>query len=275
MAPLTVPATPSNCRLSRARCAAWWKPNAREKRAGRAAGIAAARDRFYKGDIAREMVAFLRQHDAPFDESDFADYFARIEEPAHTTYRGYTIYKHGFSSQGPTLLQALNILENFDLHAMGYGSADYLHTVTEALKLAYADRDTYYADQAFVNRPPKACCRKPTRKERAALIDPKRASKAFIAGDPMKYDSQVKTWPYWKASVPENSPRASSSREDQLASLGRDSAGISKDTTHMSVIDKDGNRLRRDAQRRLDYRRRDPRRHRHRHERPRRTVLAG
>ena len=70
------------------------------KGAGRAAGIVAARDRFYKGDIAREMVAFLRQHDAPFDESDFADYFARIEEPAHTTYRGYTIYKHGFSQPG-------------------------------------------------------------------------------------------------------------------------------------------------------------------------------
>jgi gamma-glutamyltranspeptidase/glutathione hydrolase len=140
------------------------------------------------------MVAFLQQHDAPFDASDFADYFARIEEPAHTTYRGYTIYKHGFSSQGPTLLQALNILENFDLHGMGYGSADYLHTVTEALKLAYADRDTYYADQAFVKSPAEGLLSKAYAKERAALIDPKRASKAFIAGDPMKYDSEVKTW---------------------------------------------------------------------------------
>jgi len=211
------------------------------KVAGRAAGIAAARDRFYKGDIAREMVAFLQQHDAPFDGSDFADYFARIEEPAHTTYRGYTIYKHGFSSQGPALLQALNILENFDLHRMGYGSADYLHTVAEALKLAYADRDTYYADQAFVKSPAEGLLSKAYAKERAALIDPKRASKAFIAGDPMKYDSQVKTWSYWKANVPENSPRESASREDQLASLGRDSAGISKDTTHVSVVDKDGN----------------------------------
>ncbi len=61
------------------------------------------------------MVAFLQAHDAPFDESDFSEYFARIEEPAQTTYRGYTIYKHGFGSQGPVLLQTLNILENFDL----------------------------------------------------------------------------------------------------------------------------------------------------------------
>jgi gamma-glutamyltranspeptidase/glutathione hydrolase len=211
------------------------------KKRGRAAGIAAARDRFYKGDIAREMVAFLQQHDAPFDASDFADYFARIEEPAHTTYRGYTVYKHGFSSQGPSLLQALNILENFDLHAMGYGSADYLHTVTEALKLAYADRDTYYADQAFVKSPAEGLLSKAYAKERAATIDPKHASKSFIAGDPMKYDSQVKTWSYWKANVSENAPRQTPSRADQLASLGRDSAGISKDTTHMAVIDKDGN----------------------------------
>ena len=109
---------------------------------GRAAGIVAARDRFYKGDIAKEMVAFLQKHGAPFDASDFADYYARIEEPAKTTYRGYTVYKHGFGSQGPVLLQALNILENFDLQKMGHASADYLHTVTEAMKLAYADRDT-------------------------------------------------------------------------------------------------------------------------------------
>ena len=211
------------------------------KRGGRAAGIAAARDRFYKGDIAREMVAFLQEHAAPFDASDFSDYFARIEEPAHTTYRGYTIYKHGFSSQGPTLLQALNILENFDLHGMGYGSADYLHTVTEALKLAYADRDTYYADQAFVKSPAEGLLSKEYAKERASLLDPKHASKAFIAGDPMKYDSQVKTWSYWKANVTENEPRAATTRDELLASLGRDSGGISKDTTHISAVDKDGN----------------------------------
>ena len=152
---------------------------------GRAAGIVAARDRFYKGDIAREMVAFLRKHEAPFDASDFAEYFARVEEPARTTYRGYTVYKHAFGSQGPVLLQTLNILENFDLHAMGYASADYLHTVVEALKLAYADRDSYYADPAFVKVPAEGLLSKAYAKERAALIDPKRASTAFIAGDPL------------------------------------------------------------------------------------------
>ena len=70
---------------------------------GRSAGIVAARDRFYKGDIAKEMVAFLQKHQAPFDLSDFAEFHARVEEPAKTTYRGYTVYKHSFSSQGPVL----------------------------------------------------------------------------------------------------------------------------------------------------------------------------
>ena len=134
------------------------------KARGRAAGIAAARDRFYKGDIAREMVAFLQKHDAPFDARDFAEYFARIEEPARTTYRGYTVYKHGFGSQGPVLLQTLNMLESFDLRAMGYASADYLHTIVEAMKLAYADRDSFYADPAFVKVPRRDCCRRRTRR---------------------------------------------------------------------------------------------------------------
>ena len=158
------------------RCDAWSRRNARAKARGRSAGIVAARDRFYKGDIAREMVAFLRRHEAPFDASDFAEYFARVEEPARTTYRGYTVFKHGFGSQGPVLLQTLNILEQFDLHAMGYASADYLHTVVEALKLAYADRDSYYADPAFVTVPAEGLLSKAYAKERAALIDPQRAS---------------------------------------------------------------------------------------------------
>ena len=172
-----------------------------KKKGRRRAGIVAARDRFYKGDIAREMVKFLQKHEAPFEYKDFAEFFARVEAPAQTTYRGYTVYKHGFGSQGPMLLQTLNILETFDLRAMGYGSADYLHTVTEAMKLAYADRDTYYADPAFVTVPAQGLLSKEYAKERAALIDPARASKAFIAGDPLKYDTQVKSWPFWKADI--------------------------------------------------------------------------
>ena len=210
------------------------------KTRGRSAGIAAARDRFYKGDIAHDMVAFLQQHDAPFDASDFAEYYARIEEPAKTTYRGYTIYKHGFGSQGPMLLQTLNILEQFDLKEMGYGSADYLHTIVEAMKLAYADRDTYYADPAFVQAPAEGLLSKAYARQRAGLIDPRRASTSFVAGDPLPFDSRVKTWTYWKANE-HLSAATGPDDADAFASRGLDSAGVSKDTTHISVIDKDGN----------------------------------
>ena len=120
---------------------------------GREAGIIAARDRFYKGDIAAEMTAFLKSHATPFEMADFAEFYARVEEPTSTTYRGYTVYKQSFNSQGPSLLQMLNILENFDLQAMGHNSADYIHTIVETMKLAYADRDTYYADPDFVEIP--------------------------------------------------------------------------------------------------------------------------
>jgi gamma-glutamyltranspeptidase/glutathione hydrolase len=224
------------------------------KKKGRKAGIVAARDLFYKGDIAREMVKFLQQHEAPFDYKDFAEFFARVEEPAKTTYRGYTVYKHGFGSQGPMLLQTLNILETFDLRSMGYGSADYLHTVTEAMKLAYADRDTYYADPTFVTVPAQGLLSKEYAKERAALIDPAHASKVFVAGDPLKYDTQVKSWPFWKADVRDFTQQTTGggSADEAMAagagyienrrdSLGLDSSGISKDTTHVAVVDKDGN----------------------------------
>jgi gamma-glutamyltranspeptidase / glutathione hydrolase len=208
---------------------------------GRAAGVVAARDRFYKGDIAREMVAFLQKHQAPFDLSDFADYVARIEAPASTTYRGYTVYKHGFTSQGPVMLQALNILETFDLAAMRHDSADYVHTVTEAMKLAYADRDTYYADTAFVQVPGEGLLSKEYAKVRAAAINPRQASRAFIAGDPLAYDSKVKTWPFAKYNIADGTATTAGDDASAVMSRGLDSAGVSKDTTHMAVIDKAGN----------------------------------
>jgi gamma-glutamyltranspeptidase / glutathione hydrolase len=202
---------------------------------GRKAGIVAARDRFYKGDIAREMVAFLQEHRAPFELADFSEFFAKLEEPATTNYRGYQVYKHGFGSQGPVMLEALNILENYDLKAMKHNSADYIHTVVEALKLAYADRDTYYGDQVFVATPGEGLLSKAYAKERAQLIDPRKASRAFIAGNPMAFDSKVKDWKYWKADI------ADGARPGEIAPDAEPLRGASRDTTHISIIDKDGN----------------------------------
>ncbi len=162
------------------------------KAQGRGAGIAAARDRFYKGDIAADMVAFLKKNQAPFELDDFAEFYARVEAPAMTTYRGYQVYKHSTGSQGPVLLEALNILEGFDLKAMKHNSPEYIHVMVEALKLAYADRDTYYADPDFVRVPTEGLLSKAYAKERAKLIDPKNASRAFVAS--RKPRSRTSRW---------------------------------------------------------------------------------
>ena len=202
---------------------------------GRTAGIAAARDRFYKGDIAREMVAFLKEHQAPWELEDFSEYFAKVEPPAMTTYRGYDVYKQSFGSQGPVLLEALNILEQFDLRSMKRNSGPYLHTIVEAMKLAYADRDSYYADQAFVQSPAEGLLSKEYAKERARQIDAQHASKSYLAGDPLRFDSKVKSWNYWIANLPHATEEQQPPREVDVT------AGVTKDTTHISVIDRDGN----------------------------------
>jgi len=200
---------------------------------GRVGGIIAARDRFYKGDIAEEMVTFLQENDALYTIEDFAEFYARIEEPVATTYRGYEIFKQPFNSQGPSLLQALNILENFDLQKMGHNSADYLHVLIEALKLAYADRDTYYADQDFVEVPAAGLLSKEYAKERAEEINMRRAATEFVAGNPLPYDGTVTEWPYWVAGEPEPVATLSIAETDFPASL--------KDTSHVAIIDEEGN----------------------------------
>src|SRR5207249_8224045 len=117
---------------------------------GRHEALKAARDRIYKGDIAREMAKFSEENGGLFRYEDFAEYTAKLEEPVSTTYRGYTVYKNPSSNQGPAELFALNILESYDLKKMGLNSADYIHTQAEAIKLAMADRDTYLGDTDFI-----------------------------------------------------------------------------------------------------------------------------
>jgi len=199
----------------------------------REVGIAAARDRFYKGDIAEEMVAFLKKHDALYELADFAEFHARIEEPVATDYKNYTVYKQPFNSQGPALLQALNILENFDLQGMGHNSADYLHVIIESLKLAFADRDTYYADPDFVEVPAEGLLSKEYARQRAAEIDMSHASSKFSAGNPLPFDSSVDSWPYWVAGEGEAVAALAANLTDHPESL--------KDTSHIAIIDEEGN----------------------------------
>jgi len=150
---------------------------------GREAGLKAARDRFYKGDIAREMAQFSEENGGLFRYEDFAEYTAKLEEPVSTTYRGYTVYKNPSSNQGPAELFALNILEGYDLKKMGLNSAEYIHTEAEAIKLAMADRDTYLGDTDFVKVPYSRLLSKEYAAERRRLIDNAKASLDFRPGD--------------------------------------------------------------------------------------------
>jgi gamma-glutamyltranspeptidase/glutathione hydrolase len=154
--------------------------------ASREQAIEAGRDAFYKGPIAREMTAAVRDAGGVMTEDDLATYHGKIEEPASAPYRGYTVYKTGFWNQGPVLLQTLRLLEGFNLSAMGSGSADAVHTTVEAIKLAYADRDQYYGDPDFVRVPGDVLLSAPYAALRRALIDPKHASLDQRPGDPAR-----------------------------------------------------------------------------------------
>ena len=117
--------------------------------ASRKDAIDAVRDYFYRGEIAHKIDAFSKANGGLLRYEDMAAFRLKPEEPAERTYRGYKVYKPGFWSQGPVFLQALNMLEPDDLAALGHNTAEYLHKIVETLKLAYADRDTYYGDPAF------------------------------------------------------------------------------------------------------------------------------
>jgi gamma-glutamyltranspeptidase/glutathione hydrolase len=108
--------------------------------------IAAAHERFYKGDIAAELVRSTKEQGGLITMDDLAKWQVRVEEPVSTTYRGIAVYKLTTWVQGPAMLQALNILENTDVKAMGYNSARYIHTIYQAMSMAFADRDFYYGD---------------------------------------------------------------------------------------------------------------------------------
>jgi len=158
------------------------------KAKGRHAALKAARDRFYRGDIARELAAFSEAHGGLFRYEDFAEYSAEIETPVSIDYRGFRIYKNPSASQGPAELIALNLLEGFDLRALGHNSADFLHTNAEAIKLAMADREKYLADQDFVRIPYNGLLSKEYARERRSLIDPEKASLELRAGTPEKFE---------------------------------------------------------------------------------------
>ena len=157
--------------------------------------IYAAYDRFYKGDIAQEFVRGFQEEGGLITLQDLATWKVKVEEPAMATYRGIDVYKLQTWTQGPAMLQALNILENFDLKAMGYNSTRYIHTLYQAMSLAFADRDFYYGDPAFAPEEPiRGLLSKEYARQRAQSINPDRNDPTIKPGDP--YPFQDGTNPY-------------------------------------------------------------------------------
>ncbi|HEU0121340.1 MAG TPA: gamma-glutamyltransferase [Bryobacteraceae bacterium] len=149
--------------------------------ASRQAAIDAVRDYFYRGAIARKIDEFSQANGGLLRYEDMASFRIQPEETVSTTYRGYRIYKPDFWSQGPTLIETLNILEGYNLTDMQHNSAPYIHTVVEAMKLGYADRDTYYGDPKFVKVPAARLLSKEYGSERRADIKDY-ASMQFLPG---------------------------------------------------------------------------------------------
>jgi gamma-glutamyltranspeptidase/glutathione hydrolase len=190
----------------------------------RAAAIRAGRDAFYKGDIARRIVEADRAAGGVFSSDDLAGFHGSIEKPVTTNFHGYDVYKAGPWNQGPVLLQTLNILEGIDLQSAGANSAEYIHQVHEAIKLAYDDRNAYYGDPAFASVPMTGLLSKQYAAERRTLIGA-RASAEHRVGDPFRFDPNVR-------------PPAVRYTPHSQGTRGSTTPG---DTTCVDVVDKDGN----------------------------------
>jgi gamma-glutamyltranspeptidase / glutathione hydrolase len=192
-------------------------------RGGRAAGIAAARERFYRGDVAAAIGGFSERVGGLLRAADLAEYRAALEAPLRTTFAGREILGQGAWTQGPVLMQALAILSTFDLRAMGHNSVRYIHVVTEALKLAFADRERYYGDSIGAGTSMDDLLTERYARERAAAIRMDRAAPELPApGDPRGRGNATRT-----------AARAS----EAVAAAPPDG------TTHIAAIDRDGNMI--------------------------------
>jgi gamma-glutamyltranspeptidase/glutathione hydrolase len=188
--------------------------------ASRAKAIDAVRDYFYRGEIAHKIDEFSKANGGLLRYEDMASFRVEPEEPVSTTFHGYTVYKPGFWSQGPAMIETLNILDGVNIPELKMNSADYIHTLAEALKLAYADRDTYYGDPKFVKIPADRLLSKEYGAERRKLI----TNEASLDFHPGSVEANPPKHPYYS----------------HIARYKIDHALLAKDTTCVDAIDKDG-----------------------------------
>ncbi|MFN0097313.1 MAG: gamma-glutamyltransferase family protein [Gemmatimonadaceae bacterium] len=222
---------------------------AKKAKKSRKEAIYAAYDRFYKGDIADEIVRGVQEQGGLFTKADLANYKVMIEEPYSTTYRGIEVYKLPIWQQGPALLQALNILENADLKAMGYNSAQYIHTVYQAMSLAFADRDFYYGDPYFApEEPVKGLMSKAYAKSRWDAMSRDKNDATVRPGDPYPFQGGTNPFTDLLAKWSVTGPRADSTprqrmqeppQSDAEANAAFDEA-FTRGTTSIQAADKNG-----------------------------------
>jgi gamma-glutamyltranspeptidase/glutathione hydrolase len=215
------------------------------EREARAAGksrkeaIYAAYDRFYRGDIAEEFVRGAQEEGALITMEDLDGWQVYIEEPVMTTYKDIEVYKLTTWVQGPVLLQALNIVENFDVKSMGYNSARYIHTLYQAMNLAFADRDFYYGDPYFSPEEPiQGLLSKEYAKERAKLIDWEKNDADIGPGDPYPYQGGTNPYLKYLENWQSTWPPATDGNGDQA--MGQIDESFNLGTTSIQAVDEDG-----------------------------------
>ena len=163
-----------------------------KKGKNRKEAIYAAYDRFYKGDIAKEFARGAQEQGGLITTNDLANWKVKIEEPLKVNYKGIDVYKLSQWTQGPALLQSLNILENFDLKAMGFNSTRYIHTLYQTMNLTFADRDFYYGDPAVAPEEPiQGLLSKAYAKERAKAIRWDKNDAKAGPGDPYPFEGKI------------------------------------------------------------------------------------
>ena len=206
--------------------------------------IYAAYDRFYKGDIADELVRGVQEQGGLFTKADLANWRVRIEEPVSTMYRGYRVFKLPFWQQGPAMLQALNILENADLRAMGYNSGQYIHTIYQAMNLAFADRDFYYGDPYFPpEEPTVGLLSKEYARTRWAQMSQERNDTGVRPGDPYAFQGGTNPFAVLLAKWSTTGPRATGAGAPRTPEPPDDAAfydAFTRGTTSIQAADEKG-----------------------------------
>ena len=213
--------------------------NALKDGKSRKEAILAPYDRFYKGDIAEEFCRGSQEQGGLHTPEDLANWKVMFEEPVMTTYKGIEVYKLTCWTQGPAMLQALNILENFDLKSMTYNSARYIHTLYQAMNLAFADRDFYYGDIYFPPEEPIATLlSKEYAKQRLNLIDWTKNNPKIGPGDPYAFEGKPN--PYLKQLKNLGSARASSEAATIADATAEHQDEFFRGTTSIQAADENG-----------------------------------